>query len=102
MTHNALIPAPDRAGTRPIRASAAAVVTTVACVPPVFLLGGLAVQRGTGSGFCPAGLGLAVSVHFGVSALAPVPSGRLVERFGPAVVARAGIVLASGSMLAVA
>ena len=34
-------------------------------------------------GFSPAGLGLAVSVYFGVSALASVPSGRLVERVRP-------------------
>ncbi|WP_410819921.1 MFS transporter [Micromonospora sp. 050-3] len=86
----------------PVRASTGAVVTTVACVLPVFLLGGLAVQMGTDLGFSPAGLGLAVSVYFGVSALASVPSGRLVERYGPAVVARCGILLAAGSMLAVA
>ncbi|PWR09306.1 MFS transporter, partial [Micromonospora acroterricola] len=90
--------APPRAS----RASAGAVLTTVACVLPVFLLGGLAVQMGADLGFSPAGLGLAVAVYFGVSALASVPSGRLVERYGPAVVARCGIVLAAGSMLAVA
>ncbi|WP_405428147.1 MFS transporter [Micromonospora sp. NBC_00617] len=102
MTNTTLTPAEDRTRTRPIRASAGAVATTVACVLPVFLLGGLAVQMGADLGFSPAGLGLAVSVYFGVSALASVPSGRLVERYGPTVVARSGIVLASGSMLAVA
>ncbi|SCE83869.1 Predicted arabinose efflux permease, MFS family [Micromonospora coriariae] len=95
-------PAPDSARTSPIRAGAGAVLTTVACVLPVFLLGGLAVQMGADLGFSPAGLGLAVAVYFGVSALASVPSGRLVERYGPAMVARCGIVLAAGSMLAVA
>ncbi|RLP85784.1 MFS transporter [Micromonospora sp. BL4] len=102
MTDTAHTSAPDTARTRPIRASAGAVLTTVACVLPVFLLGGLAVQMGADLGFSPAGLGLAVAVYFGVSALASVPSGRLVERFGPALVARCGIVLAAGSMLAMA
>ncbi|MBQ0902626.1 MFS transporter [Micromonospora sp. U21] len=102
MTDTALTSAPDAARARPIRASAGAVLTTVACVLPVFLLGGLAVQMGADLGFSPAGLGLAVAVYFGVSALASVPSGRLVERYGPTVVARCGIVLAAGSMLAVA
>ncbi|MEK8108511.1 MFS transporter [Micromonospora sp. M12] len=74
----------------------------MACVLPVFLLGGLAVQMGQDLSFSPAGLGVAVAVYFGVSALASVPSGRLVERFGPALVARCGILLAAGSMLAVA
>ncbi|MEU1588759.1 MFS transporter [Micromonospora sp. NPDC005710] len=102
MTDTSHTPDPAIARPRPVRASAGAVVTTVACVLPVFLLGGLAVQMGTDLGFSPAGLGLAVSVYFGVSALASVPSGRLVERYGPAVVARCGILLAAGSMLAVA
>lgn len=102
MTDTSNTPDPANARPHPVRASAGAVVTTVACVLPVFLLGGLAVQMGTDLGFSPAGLGLAVSVYFGVSALASVPSGRLVERYGPAVVARCGILLAAGSMLAVA
>ncbi|MCG5444842.1 MFS transporter [Micromonospora sp. NIE79] len=102
MTDTSNTPDPAAAQRHPVRASAGAVVTTVACVLPVFLLGGLAVQMGTDLGFSPAGLGLAVSVYFGVSALASVPSGRLVERYGPAVVARCGILLAAGSMLAVA
>ncbi|MEV0213967.1 MFS transporter [Micromonospora sp. NPDC050695] len=100
MANTALTPATARP--RPVRASVGAVATTVACVMPVFLLGGLAVQMGADVGFSPAGLGVAVAVYFGVSALASVPSGRLVERYGPAVVARGGILLAAGSMLAVA
>ncbi|MEU7674534.1 MFS transporter [Micromonospora taraxaci] len=102
MTNNAITHEPTAARSHPIRASAGAVATTVACVLPVFLLGGLAVQMGSDLDFSPAGLGLAVSVYFGVSALASVPSGRLVERYGPARVARCGIVLAAVSMLAVA
>ncbi|MFI7215637.1 MFS transporter [Micromonospora maritima] len=85
-----------------VRVGAGATVTTIACVLPVFLVGGLAVQLGDELGFSPAGLGLAVSVYFGVSALASVPSGELVERYGPAPVARAGVLLSAGSMLAVA
>ncbi|MGC4810549.1 MFS transporter [Micromonospora sp. DT228] len=102
MTNTVSTPHQTIARPHPVRASAAAVVTTVACVLPVFLLGGLAVQMGADLGFSPAGLGLAVAVYFGVSALASVPSGRLVERYGPTLVARCGIVLAAGSMLAVA
>ncbi|MFI0791649.1 MFS transporter [Micromonospora rubida] len=102
MTRTAPHPASPGAARHPLRAGAGAVATTVACVLPVFLVGGLAVQMGADLGFSPAGLGLVVSVYFGVSALASMPSGALVERLGPAVVARAGILLSAGSMLAVA
>jgi MFS family permease len=102
MTDATLTPAPDTTATRPVRVSAGAIATTVACVLPVFLVGGLAVQLGDDLGFSPAGLGLAVSVYFGVGALASVPSGALTERYGPAVVARAGILLSAGCLLAVA
>ncbi|MDZ5445296.1 MFS transporter [Micromonospora sp. 4G57] len=101
MTDTLLDPAPH-APRRTVRASAGAIATTIACVLPVFLVGGLAVQMGDDLHFSPAGLGLAVSVYFGISALASVPSGALVERYGPAVVARAGILLSAGSLLAVA
>ncbi|MEU7981259.1 MFS transporter [Micromonospora sp. NPDC049081] len=102
MTDTALSPPPSRPTVRPVRAGGAAVATTVASVLPVFLVGGLAVQMGDDLGFSPAGLGLAVSIYFGVSALASMPSGRLVERIGPAVVARVAIVLAAGCLLAIA
>ncbi|MCX4468810.1 MFS transporter [Micromonospora sp. NBC_01655] len=102
MTRTAPHPASPPVARHPLRAGAGAVATTVACVLPVFLVGGLAVQMGADLGFSPAGLGLVVSVYFGVSAVASVPSGVLVERLGPAVVARAGILLSAGSMLAVA
>jgi MFS family permease len=85
-----------------LRASVGAVTTTIAVVVPVFLVGGLAVQIAGELRFSPAGLGLAVSVYFGVSALASVPAGRLVSRYGPALTARAGIVLAAASLLAIA
>ncbi|PZF99119.1 MFS transporter [Micromonospora deserti] len=101
MTHVALR---SDSGTapRPVRAAAGAIAVTIASVLPVFLVGGLAVQMGDDLGFSPAGLGLAVSVYFGVSALASVPSGGLVERYGPAVVARGAILLSAGAMLAIA
>ncbi|MGK5674140.1 MFS transporter [Micromonospora sp. URMC 106] len=102
MTSTALDPAPGVTPPRPARAAAGAVAVTIASVLPVFLVGGLAVQMGDDLGFSPAGLGLAVSVYFGVGALASVPSGRLVERYGPAVVARSAILLSAGAMLAVA
>ncbi|MFF5080700.1 MFS transporter [Actinoplanes sp. NPDC000266] len=86
----------------PSRAVAGALTTTIAVSVPVFLVGGLAVQIGDELGFSPAGLGLAVSAYFGVSALASVPAGALVERYGAAPVSRAGIALASASLLGVA
>ncbi|RLK24103.1 putative MFS family arabinose efflux permease [Micromonospora sp. M71_S20] len=102
MTDIALQPAPGVTPPRPGRAVTGAVAVTIACVLPVFLLGGLAVQMGEDLGFSPAGLGLAVSVYFGVGALASVPSGVLAERHGPTVVARAGILLSAACLLAVA
>ncbi|MDG4790522.1 MFS transporter [Micromonospora sp. WMMD1102] len=87
---------------RPTRTVLAATAVTVAGVLPVFLIGGLAVQLGAELDFSPAGLGLAVAVYFGVSALASVPSGALVERYGPTTVARASLLLVAATMLAVA
>jgi MFS family permease len=52
-------------------------------------------------GFTPAGLGVAVSAYFAVSAFASVPVGRLVERYGPTGTARTAIVLAAACLLAV-
>ncbi|MGC5031589.1 MFS transporter [Micromonospora sp. DT229] len=101
MTDTASLPDPT-AGTRPVRASAVAVVVTIACVLPVFLVGGLAVQMREELAFSPAGLGLAVAVYFGVSALTSVPTGALVERWGGAVVARVGILISAGCLLATA
>jgi len=86
----------------PVRTTLGAVTTTIASVLPVFLLGGLAVQVGAELGFSPAGLGVAVSIYFGVSALTSVPAGALVERLGAAVTARTAIVLATGCLLAIA
>ncbi|MEV4462529.1 MFS transporter [Micromonospora echinofusca] len=102
MTDTALQPPPGLASPRPARAVTGAVAVTIACVLPVFLLGGLAVQMGEDLGFSPAGLGLAVSVYFGVGALASVPSGVLAERYGSTVVARAGILLSAACLLSVA
>ncbi len=79
-----------------------ALTTTIAVSVPVFLVGGLAVQIGDELDFSPAGLGLAVSAYFGASALASVPAGFLVERYGATRVSRAGIVLAVASLLGVA
>lgn len=87
---------------RPRRAVASALATTIACSVPVFLVGGLAVQISRELGFSPAGLGLAVSAYFGASALASVPAGALVERYGSTTIARAGIGLAAVSLLTIA
>ena len=74
MTETLSHPAPP-APRRTVRINAGAIATTIACVLPVFLVGGLAVQMGDDLDFTPARLGLAVSVYFGVSAPASVPSG---------------------------
>lgn len=87
---------------RPLRAATGAFTTTIACSVPVFLVGGLAVQIGRELGFTPAGLGLAVSAYFGASALASVPAGALVERYGSTTIARAGIGLAAATLLTIA
>lgn len=79
----------------PASAVIGAVTTTTACVIPVFLVGGLAVQIGAELRFDPAGLGLAVSVYFAVSALASVPVGSLVERVGPTHTARTGVAISA-------
>jgi MFS family permease len=84
------------------RAAIGALTTTIAVSIPVFLVGGLAVQIGDELGFSPAGLGLAVSAYFGASALASLPAGALVERYGAVRVSRAGIVLAAASLIGVA
>jgi MFS family permease len=84
------------------RAMAGASSATVGAVLPVFLLGGQSVLVAEELGFDAGGLGLAVSAFFTVSAVASVPTGRLVERFGPTITTRAGILLAAGSLLGVA
>ncbi|MFF5296818.1 MFS transporter [Paractinoplanes globisporus] len=87
---------------RPWHAVTGALTTTVAVSIPVFLVGGLAVQVSDDLGFSPAGLGLAVSAYFGGSALASLPAGALVERYGAARISRYGIALSAASMIAVA
>jgi MFS family permease len=87
---------------RPRRAAAGALTTTVAVALPVFLVGGLAVQISDELRFSPAGLGLAVSAYFGASALASLPAGILVERYGAARISRCGIALSAAALLAVA
>ena len=87
---------------RPLRAATGALTTTIAVSVPVFLVGGLAVQIGDELDFSPAGLGLAVSAYFGASALASIPAGALVERYGSTLVSRCGIALSSASLLGIA
>jgi MFS family permease len=87
---------------RPLRAATGALTTTIACSVPVFLVGGLAVQIRGQLHFTPAGLGLAVAAYFGATALASLPAGTLVERYGSTAIARCGIVLSATSLLAIA
>ena len=83
------------------RAVIGAVTTTTVAVLPVFLTGGLAVQISAELGFDPAGLGLVVALYFGVSALASLPCGWLVERFGSGPTSRIAVLGAAGVMIAV-
>ena len=87
---------------RPGRAAVGALTTTVAVAFPVFLVGGLAVQVSDDLRFSPAGLGLAVAAYFGASALASLPAGALVERYGAARISRYGITLSAASMIGIA
>jgi MFS family permease len=95
-------PATSANARRPVRAATGALTTTIAVSIPVFLVGGLAVQIGDELGFSPAGLGLAVSAYFGASALASVPAGALVERYGSTLISRCAIGLAAVSLLGIA
>jgi MFS family permease len=69
---------------------------------PVFLVGGLAVQISHELKLTRVGLGLAVAVYFGATALGSLPVGTLVERLGSARTGRAAVLLAGASMLAIA
>jgi MFS family permease len=95
---DATAPAPPRA----LRAAIGAVTTTTVSVLPVFLTGGLAVQISAELGFDPAGLGLVVALYFGVSALASLPCGWLVERVGSGPTSRIAVLGAALIMAAVA
>ncbi|WP_198587151.1 MFS transporter [Glycomyces xiaoerkulensis] len=81
---------------------ATALSVNVAAVMPVFLFGGLAVQIAAELGMRPGTIGLVSGLYFAVAGLTAVPSGRLVERFGAPAMARLGVALAAGSMLAIA
>jgi MFS family permease len=102
MTDRLSPPASSTYVRRPMRAASGALATTIAVSIPVFLVGGLAVQIGDELGFSPAGLGLAVSAYFGASALASVPAGALVERFGSRTMTRLAIGLAAAALLGIA
>ncbi len=77
-------------GSSGARRRSAPSTTTTATVLPVFLTGGLTVQISAELGFDPAGLGLVVALYFGISALASLPCGWLVERFGAGPTSRVG------------
>jgi MFS family permease len=82
-----------------VRAATASVSVTVVSVLPVFLLSGLAVQIGHDLRFGAAGLGLAVATYFGISALAAVPAGSVVERYGSAVTSRVAVLVSAAVLL---
>ncbi|MHA6792368.1 MFS transporter [Pseudonocardia bannensis] len=91
-----------RAAPGALRAATGAVATTTVSVLPVFLTGALAVQISAELGFDPAGLGLIVALYFGVSALASLPVGWLVERLGSGPTSRVAVFGAAAVMVAVA
>jgi MFS family permease len=105
MTRAVPVADPDAAPEAPspiaLRAVFGAVTTTTVAVLPVFLTGGLAVQISRELGFDPAGLGLVVALYFLVSALASLPCGALVERFGSGATSKAAVLGAAAAMLAV-
>ncbi len=94
------VPAPAGRSRGALRAVAGAVAITTVAVLPVFLTGGLAVQISTELGFDPAGLGLVVAAYFGVSALASLPCGWLVEHFGAGRTSRLAVLGAGAAMAA--
>jgi MFS family permease len=87
---------------RPVRAAVGAVTTTTASVLPVFLTGALTVQISAELGFDPAGLGLVVALYFGISAVASLPCGWLVERYGSGVTSRVAVIGVACAMAAIA
>lgn len=87
---------------RPVRAAVGAVTTTTASVLPVFLTGALTVQISAEFGFDPAGLGLVVALYFGISAVASLPCGWLVERYGAGLTSRFAVLGTACSMCAIA
>ena len=87
---------------RPVRAAIGAVTTTTATVLPVFLTGALTVQLSAELGFDPAGLGLVVALYFGISAVASLPCGWLVERYGAGPTSRAAVLGTACSMSTIA
>ena len=96
--------APDSAPAGPAvpRIIALSLLIPTAGTLPVFLTGGLAVQLADDLGFGAAGLGVAVAVFFGASALGSTPAGRLVHRIGPARAMLTGGLAALVAMLGVA
>jgi MFS family permease len=87
---------------RPARAAVGAVTTTTASVLPVFLTGALTVQLSAELGFDPAGLGLVVALYFGISAVASLPCGWLVERYGAGPTSRVAVLGVACAMAAIA
>jgi MFS family permease len=88
-----------------LRAAVGAVTTTTVSVLPVFLTGALTVQISAELAFDPAGLGIIVALYFGISALASLPCGWLVERFGSGLTSRAavlGVAVVMGAIAAFA
>ncbi|MGH8793514.1 MAG: MFS transporter [Stackebrandtia sp.] len=86
----------------PSRAGTAAVVTTVASVCPVFLVGGLSVQIAADLRFSAFQLGLAVALYFTAAAVSGVGCGFVVERLGARLSGRIAIAVAASALLGIA
>src|SRR5688500_1267993 len=87
---------------RPVRAAIGAVTTTTASVLPGLLTVALTVQISAGLGFDAAGLVLVVALYFGISALASLPCGWLVERYGSGPTSRIAVIGVACAMSAIA
>ncbi|MFP4513213.1 MAG: MFS transporter [Acidimicrobiales bacterium] len=84
------------------RATAGALVTVVAGVIPIHLTGALAPELQADLGFGDAGLGVAVSLAFAVSAVLTAPGGSFTDRVGPRVALRLGTAFSAGGLIVLA
>lgn len=87
---------------RPLHAAIAAATVTTAGVLPVFLTGALSVQMRQELHFSASGLGGAIAVFFGASALTSVLAGKMAEVLGPTRAMRIACIAGGLSSLGIA
>ena len=84
------------------RATAGALLAVVAGVLPIHMTGALAPELQAALGFGDAGLGIAVSVAFGVSALVTAAGGSFTDRVGPRLALRSGAAFSAAGLVVLA